>query len=455
MQQALSILILEDDSHYLALVERLLKQVANNCIMQILPTDNVVDAIKLMEQHCFTLAFVDLSIGGERDAGIKFLEKFCQQNPDTEFVVHSSEQSFSMAQKCIRAGASDYLLKGYSKDEFQIVFNRALDRSSFRKKKNILQSELVENQGKYEILGHSPKVQKIKQQIIKLAKSDAPILIEAETGSGKELVARNLHLNSHYAASPFVAIDCATIPASMAEGFLFGHEKGAFTGATALHIGVFEQANGGTLFLDEITSLPMDLQTKFLRVLEQREIRRLGGAKTIPVSFRLLAAGNQSLEKLVEQKMFKEDLYYRLQAVVMKLPPLRERAEDLPIFLEHFVKGKKMTVELKNLLQNYSWPGNIRECKNLCIALLALAGDDEPIGIQHLPENMLLKFREHTLVNNSPTNLKGWKNENEKDFLAKIYREENANISSMARKLKVDRSHLFHKLKKMGIHKAK
>jgi len=451
-----SCLIIEDDPHFQILTKKLLEQFKETQLLRIAVASTEMEAIEIANKISFDVALIDLSLHGELDAGIKILKKFKENYPLIELIAHSSQDSFRVAQACIRAGASDYLLKGYEKEEFFEALERALERKRWKmKEKKEIQASKNDLE-KYKILGTSSVIQKLHDQIDRLALSEIPVLLEAETGSGKELVARNIHLRSLNPTAPFVAIDCASIPSSMAEGYLFGHEKGAFTGALSTHEGVFEQANGGTLFLDEISSLALELQTKFLRVLQEKEFRRVGGTKLIPVNFRLLAAANQSLEEMVEKGVFKADLYYRLQAVTIKIPPLRERKEDLLQLLSYFAKQKNFSTELLDLLREYSWPGNIRECKNLCMALDALAGEVDCYEPHHLPESILKKMlsveRDFHEAESESIDWKEWKGNREKEFLHKTYFAAEGNISKMARLLKVDRSHLFLKLKKLGIH---
>lgn len=456
MAEIFSVLIVDDDSAFHMLTRKLLEQFRDSKSWRISSSNTVADAKKNTEKQAYDFIFIDLGLEGGNDVGIHLLKELKEKFSETEYIVQSSQDSFLAAQSCLRAGASDYLLKGYSKEEFFDVMERAFSRRRWkgfeRREKAHSESQLT----RFKILGQSPAIRKLQEQIAKLANSEIPVLLEAETGSGKELVARNLHLRSQDPTRPFVAVDCAAIPASMAEGFLFGHEKGSFTGATALHQGVFEQANGGTLFLDEIASLSLELQIKFLRVLEEREVRRVGGNRTIPVQFRLLAAANSSIEELVERGLFKRDLYYRLQAITLKIPPLRERIEDLALLMDNFTGGKKFSPELWMLLEKYSWPGNIRECRNLCLALEALAGDVDVYETYHLPEpilkKMLAKETEVAEEEEKPANWKAWKGYREREFLQKAYMAAEGNVSRMARLLDVDRSHLFQKLKRYGIH---
>jgi transcriptional regulator with PAS, ATPase and Fis domain len=266
-------------------------------------------------------------------------------------------------------------------------------------------------------------------------------------------VARNLHLLGPKPELPFVALDCANIPASMAEGYLFGYEKGAFTGADRSQEGILEQANGGTLFLDEVGALPFDLQSRFLRVLQEKEFCRLGSSKMIRVEFRLIAAANQDLEQLTKQGKFKSDLFFRLQGVELSIPPLRERREDIGLLAKHYLPTRELSDGLLEAFYAYSWPGNIRELKSTLLAIDALADDGAVCEIEQLPDSLRRK-----LVSRRMDEAEDFKQTNkliEKERLQAVFESYDKNVSRMAKALKLDRSHLHHKLTALGIHKPR
>jgi transcriptional regulator with PAS, ATPase and Fis domain len=302
-------------------------------------------------------------------------------------------------------------------------------------------------------------MREVRARIAKFGPSDAPVLVTGETGTGKELVASALHAAGTDPSASFVAVNCAAVPASTIDSFFFGHEKGAFTGADRARGGVFEEAEGGTLFLDEVNSLPLELQGRLLRVLQEKKVRRLGGSRELPVEFRLVTATNQPLEQLVRAGTFREDLFFRVGVLRLALPPLRDRSEDLELLVAALAPGRRVRDDLWKVLRAHSWPGNVRELKNVLQALHVLAPEDEPLGLEHLPENALRSFslaRESSAE--EPDDLEGFVNEQEsreREFLARAYRSAGGNVSRLARTLGADRSHLHQKLVKLGIHAAK
>jgi transcriptional regulator with PAS, ATPase and Fis domain len=298
----------------------------------------------------------------------------------------------------------------------------------------------------------------LRARVRKFAPKDAPVLIVGETGTGKELVARNLHAHGLNPAGPFVAINCAAVPATMADGYFFGHEKGAFTGADRARAGVLEEADGGTLFLDEVNSLSADLQGKLLRALQEGELRRLGSNRMIPVRFRLLSATNGDLEELVKRGSFREDLFYRLQVLRIDLPPLRDRREDLPELFAAFLPSRTANEDLWRILRRHTWPGNVREFRHLLLALDAMADPGRDLGSEDLPEHLLRALAAAPAPGEEEPDKEHFTHaqaEREREFLAKAYRSAQGNVSRLARTLDMDRSHLHQKLVKLGIHRTR
>ena len=304
--------------------------------------------------------------------------------------------STETAVEAMRMGAYDYITKPFKIDELQMTIQRALDHMSAVRENTYLKKELKEKYRFESIIGTSTKMQDVYNLIAKVADTDSTILILGESGTGKELVARALHFNSTRQHHPFVAINCSALPENLLESELFGHEKGAFTGAVQDKVGLFEEAQQGTIFLDEINSMAQQLQTKLLRVLQERQIRRVGDTKSMPINVRVLAATNEPLEEKIKAGAFREDLYYRLAVIPVEMPPMRERPEDIPLLVNHFLqksaaqngrKAIKVEQKVLDVLAGYHWPGNVRELENAIERACALC-DDGVIRPKDLPPHV-------------------------------------------------------------------
>ncbi|MCX5726364.1 MAG: sigma-54 dependent transcriptional regulator, partial [Candidatus Saganbacteria bacterium] len=295
--------------------------------------------------------------------------------------------------EAMKIGAYDYITKPFNIEELRALILKGLEKGALQKENLRLRYEIKESSSFEKIIGKSKKMIEVFELVDEIAKSSATVIIYGESGTGKELVARAIHNRSKRAEKLFVPVNCAAIPENLLESELFGHEKGAFTGALERHLGKFEIAHGGTLFLDEISSLPLPMQAKLLRVLQEKVIERIGGEKPIPIDARIISATNSYLNDAVKSKKFREDLYYRLNVVPVELPPLRERSEDIPLLIEHFIVkfnlafGKKVkcfTKEAMVMIENYNWPGNVRELENLIERLVVLS-KEKFIGLEKLP----------------------------------------------------------------------
>jgi two-component system, NtrC family, nitrogen regulation response regulator GlnG len=322
--------------------------------------------------------------------------------PVPEVIILTAQNTMKNAVEAMKRGAYDYLTKPVDLDELKVLVRKALDARALASQVETLKAEVREkyDQG-YAIIGQSEPMQQIFKLIGKVAKSDITVLIEGESGTGKELIARSLHHHSHRLGRPFVAVNCAAIPRDLLEAELFGFEKGSFTGAVERRIGRFEQAHGGTLFLDEIGEMPLELQAKLLRVIQEREIDRVGSKATIPIDVRIVAATNQDLRGLVQQRRFREDLFYRLDVARFAVPPLRERREDVPALTDFFlgrfrtelgVGDKALSREALRLLTAYHWPGNVRELENMLKRAVVLSSNPTLLP-EDFPE--LLATRPH------------------------------------------------------------
>jgi two-component system response regulator AtoC len=356
---------------------------------------NSDEAFALLKQQEIDLIFLDLNFPNED--GLDILKKILALNLEQEVVMLTANSDLGKAVECIRTGAVDFLVKPVEVEQVRARVKELAEKKELTIKNFLLQSKLEQkNPGKF--IGNAKSIVEMKRNIEKIAKSPSSVLLLGESGTGKELVANMIHDQSDRASKNFIAINCAAIPGELLESELFGHEMGAFTSATQKKLGKFEMADGGTIFLDEISSLPFALQGKLLRVLQEKTFERVGGTSLIKVNFRMVAASNEDLQKLVNEKKFREDLYYRLNVVPIKIPPLRDRGEDISVLCEYFLerfnrelnseKAKKFHHETIEILQRYPWPGNVRELQNLVERLVILSPDPKIY-----PEDLPAEYR--------------------------------------------------------------
>ncbi len=326
-------------------------------------------------------------------SGIELLRQLRKENKDVTVIMITAFSSTEEAVEAMKLGAYDYITKPFKNDEIRLVIKNALEREQLQRENKQLKQQLGQRFSFQALIGNSPVMTKLISLLERVAPSQANVLVTGESGTGKELVAKALHLNSERSEHPFVPINCGAIPENLLESELFGHEKGAFTGADKRKEGLFESADNGTLFLDEIGELPMGMQVKLLRVLQEREFRRVGGTTNIPLNIRVVAATNQDLVERIQQGQFREDLFYRLNVVSIELPPLRTRSDDIPLlinsFYNRFTGRDEYKIEKKalELLLNYEWPGNVRELENLVERCLVL-GENEEMSVECLPEQI-------------------------------------------------------------------
>ena len=385
-----TVLIVDDEPAVLENCERLLRPHGLDCV-------TLGDSARFRETFRTTepdLVLCDLKMPGKD--GFALLAEALEEDPEVPVIVITAYATIESAVRAIKAGAFDYLAKPFTGDQLAITVGHAVRQRSLARENRRLRHEVAAARGLDEIIGDSAAIQEVITRVRRIAPTDAGVFITGESGTGKEQIARAMHRLSHRAEGPFVPVDCAALPETLLENELFGHEKGAFTGAANRKPGLLEQAFRGTLFLDEITELPLTLQAKLLRVLQEREFRRLGGDKVIPADFRVVAATNRNPEDMVARGTLREDLYYRLNVIPLALPPLRERSGDVPllfrVFLDRFARQlgrppvKPDDAALKSL-QRYHWPGNVRELKNLA-ERLAVMCESGPIGLDALPEKV-------------------------------------------------------------------
>ncbi len=371
---AISILVVDDERA----IRNSLKEILEYENYKVEIAENGADALSKVQNGKFDLIFSDIKMP-EMD-GIAFLEAVLKERGDVPVIMMSGHAEIDTAVKSIKLGAYDFISKPLDMNRILVTVRNALDKKNLVQETAILKKKVG---SKYQMIGNSEPLQKIQEIIGKVAPTDARVLITGPNGSGKELVARALHDQSNRKNAPFVEVNCAAIPSELIESELFGHEKGSFTSAIKTRIGKFEQADGGTLFLDEIGDMSLSAQAKVLRALQEQKITRVGSDKDISVDVRVLAATNKNMKEEIEAKRFREDLYHRLSVILIKVPSLAERINDIPLLAEHFVNEscKEMGVPKKEIsadavkkLQTYPWTGNIREFRNVIERLVILSG---------------------------------------------------------------------------------
>ena len=368
MDDGKSILIVDDEAN----IRRVLGAVFSKDGYRVLTAENGKKALDIIStEPDLDVLLCDLIMPDLN--GIEVLKSAREINPFLSVVMITAHGTIKTAVDAMRFGAFDYITKPFDMDEIKLIVKNALERRRLLAENTELKQQLRSRYKFDEIVGSSGKMHDVYKVIERVANSNATVLVRGESGTGKELVARAIHFNSLRAAKPFIAVSCAALPETLLESELFGHEKGAFTGAVGQKAGRFELANQGTLFLDEIAEVSLSMQVKLLRVLQERKFERVGGTKTLSMDVRMIAATNRNLEEAVAMSEFREDLYYRLQVIQVFLPPLRDRREDIPPLVEHFVEKfntqnsrsiKFASPECMDLLMKYDWPGNIRELEN-------------------------------------------------------------------------------------------
>ncbi len=387
--------------------------------------------------------------------GIDALREIKKINQYLPVIMISGHGTVETAVKATKLGAYDFLEKPLSLEKVVLTIEHALEQKRLREaNRELLQAQMK----KYKILGESKSIVELKRGIERVASTNSWVLITGENGTGKELVARNLHFLSNRSTKPFVAVNCAAIPEELIESELFGHEKGAFTGAVSSKKGKFDVADKGTVFLDEIGDMSLKTQAKVLRILEDRTFERVGGTKNITVDARVIAATNKDLNEEIKKGNFREDLFYRLNVIPFYVPPLRERTRDIPIFVNHFLamfskdsgrESPSITKESMKWLTSYNWPGNIRELKNLMERLVIMSATPE-ICDEDIPA--YIRGRRGSVEANSlNSTLKEARVEFERDFIIKKLEEFDGNVAQTAKAIGVERSHLYRKMKSYGI----
>jgi len=392
MRSANRILVVDDEES----MRELLGIILGNAGYEVAEASNLADAQHMLGKNAFDAVITDLRMGTDRAAGLELLTWVRENTPSTPTIMITAYASIETAIEAMKRGAADYIMKPFSNDEIRLLVKRAIEQRNLLRENVALRKDQA-SRGKIEnIIGKSAPVQRVLAMIRKVAMLPSTVAIHGESGTGKELVARAIHQLSDRAQKPFVAINCGGIPETLLESELFGHKKGAFTGAVEDKEGLFLIADGGTLFLDEIGEMPLALQVKMLRVLDNSRVMPVGGVSETPVNVRIISATNRDLEEMVKEGTFRADLFYRLNVIPIHVPPLRQRADDIPLLARHFVLNHarklgrasiEITPEAMAALGKYSWMGNVRQLENVLERAVALCNEDR-IELADLPVNI-------------------------------------------------------------------
>ncbi len=387
------VLLVDDDLTMVQMVGELLRQEGH----EVFPFSNGAAAVAALTTHAPDLVITDLYFDKTRAQGLEVVRKARALSPPAVVIVITGFGTIETAVDAMKNGAFDYLEKPFKVDELKLCVQRALSYNAALSETAYLRKQLKKKYEFSQIVGNAPKMQEVFKMIERVANTDSTILILGESGTGKELVARALHYNSRRQFAPFVPVNCSALPENLLESELFGHRRGAFTGAISDKKGLFEEADGGTIFLDEVGSMSAMLQSRLLRVLQEREVRRVGENTPIYVNVRVVAASNEPLEKRIKEGSFREDLYYRLNVIAIPLPSLRERRDDIPLLAAHFLRSKvspetnrpvQITHQAMDILRAYDWPGNVRELEN-AIERAATLCEGNIVQAQDLPPSLL------------------------------------------------------------------
>ena len=407
-------------------------------------------ALKKYEKGKYDLLLLDMKMPGM--SGLDLLTKIKSIDKDSIVILITAFASVPTAITALKQGAYDYVTKPVDPDELAHLVEKALEQKSLKQENKILRESIEEIIKPNNLIGESLQMKKIYELITTVAPTDTSVMIRGESGTGKELVAKAIHINSKRKYFPIIPVNCGALAETLLESELFGHEKGAFTGAQFKRKGKFEMADGGTLFLDEVATISTKMQIEILRTIESKQFSRVGGNQNIKSDFRLIAATNQSLEELVKEGEFREDLYYRLNVFTIYIPPLRERREDIPILAHFFLQKfstsmnkpiKKIDCEAMDFLVKYDWPGNVRELEN-AIERAVVIGKTDTLNVENLPFHIASN---HIETNSGDKSLAAV----EKKYILQILNENNWNISRSATQLQIDRVTLYNKINKYGL----
>lgn len=467
MRRQVSILVVDDEEHQRETLQRLLTGSDYSAAL----AANGEEALAALERGDFQLVLTDLSMPGM--SGIELIRRAKSSFPGLDVIVMTAHGTLETAIDAIRTGASDYMLKPLEHEEVLLRIKQVLKTRDLQRRADHLEKENTSLRGEVTVVAESPAMKKLMSEADRVLKTDATVLLGGETGVGKEVLARYIHEKSPRSSGPFVAVNCSAVPENLLESEFFGHEKGAFTGADKRSTGLFERAEGGTLFLDEIGDMDLKLQAKVLRAIEDRKIRRVGGVSDVPVDFRLIAATHRDLKQQVAAGKFREDLFFRLNVVNLRIPPLRERPEDVPKLVEHLVQRHSTSLNVAcqgvetsylETLKGYSYPGNIRELSNIVErALIFMTG--KRLTAEQLPAELKKPVssgsrpvapppqaaHSSTVAFTEGRSLNDLLSDVEKNLIEERLAFRNGDVEQVARDLQVSRSTLYSKMAKHGI----
>lgn len=450
------ILLIDNDEGLLRLMKAILEDEGYN----VLSFTNPLEGLRYLKEDNVSLVITDIKMP-EMD-GIEVLEKVKQQNSTIPVILITAHATIDISIQALRLGADDIILKPFESPELVLRVKNALKNSLILKENLKLKEELSGKFNFNNIVGTSKKIMDVIEKVKRVAFTDIPVLITGESGTGKELIAKAIHYNSNRKGKPFVAVNCGAIPQNLVESELFGHKKGAFTGALEDKKGVFAEADGGTIFLDEVGNLNLESQKQLLRVLQEKEIRRVGDTKDIKIDVRIISATNVNLKDSIKEGRFREDLYYRLNGITINMPPLRERREDIPFLVTYFINnynklyGTSFSVVSPSamaMLQNYDWPGNIRELKNIIEASLALSGNNHIIDKDVLSQFVEFEGQVDYLETKSDGHYAMSLQSFEKDYFLNLLKKTNWDAEKASEIAGINVATIYRKIKKYKLKK--
>ncbi|MGZ3687663.1 MAG: sigma-54-dependent transcriptional regulator [Bdellovibrionota bacterium] len=453
MEKTPQVLICDDDSTFQLAVKTTLKS-RYHCRTAY----NTDEACAVIRNYGVDVVILDVQMRTP-DEGLRGIPRLLEIDPEVSIIMSTGLSDFTTVREAMKLGAADYVPKDFNPEELIHSLERIIRIRELARRRDQQTFEVAAEQRKLELVGTSAGILSVRKMVERFRSSNANVLITGETGTGKEIVARSLRKHTSSGFEPFVAVDSSTIQSTMAESILFGHERGAFTGADRSQKGIFEEASGGIVYFDELANMPLEIQPKLLRAIQEKEITRLGSARPIQLDFRVVCATNRDLEQMARMGTFKEDLFQRLNVLPIFVPPLRERREDIPALIAHFVTRKgfpkselKFTEEAIKALQNHDWPGNIRELQNT-VEYVATLAEGMIADFPDLPPR--LREFSKTGVKQMGQDFYSRVEQFEKSLLSEEYSRCGGNISKLAVGLGMDRSHLYTKLRQYGLHQPK
>lgn len=441
------VLLIDDDKKLLDVYEKIFQLKG----FDVTACSNAMEAISEMKTKEFSVVVSDIIM--PRMNGIHLLEYVKGNYPSTEVIMLTAEGSIKGAVDAVKKGAFSYLVKPADIDELVSMVGKAAELYRIKSENTILKGQLKDKEQDRAFISVSETGRRVYDMACKIGKTDSSVLITGETGTGKEIIAHTIHKNSARADKPFICINCGALNENLIESELFGSEKGAYTGAEKRHIGKFEAADGGTIFLDEVGELSLNMQTRLLRVLQEKEFSRVGGIETIKSDFRIITATNRNLKKEVEEKSFRDDLYYRISIVPIEIPPLRSRKEDIKPLCEHFIRQYEAELKKKiapideeflGIFCCYDWPGNVRELKNIIERMAVLAEDGE-LSVSCIPEEII------SSVAPAEESLKGKTKEFEKQYIISVLAKHGGSVAKAAEEMQIAKKNLYRKLNEYEI----